>query len=1126
MSESKRNPWLGLQSYTEGKIIYGRDDDIRDLLQCILNNKDTLLHGKSGIGKSSLLNAGIFPVARRHGYLPVIIRLSHKDAEPYLQQVKNAIARAMCPEILEHLDVKEDAEVRERLKLELAKRITEVVPCKNPEKESFYEYFHRHTFHGPDGERLKFLIVFDQFEEIFTLQDKEIQKKNFFAGLADFLNGIMPENLRKRPEIVDGEEGDETGLQSEVDFESFFDRIDLKVESDTVEYINDNVIHLVFTIREDFLSDFEYYSASIPSLKQNRYGLRPINEEQAAQIIMNPEPGLIEKSVAKLIIQRITERDDFDLDGVPEIEVDAAVLSLYLSRLYEAKTSDTITSELVNQKGDEIISDFYKEAISAEGVSEKTVEYLESVLLNGQDRRDIITVFDAKKDGGVTDRELDILCNEKKILRQFHFSGILRLEYVHDVLCRVVKEHKEERELLKKQEEERRRLAEEQQKLLMEAERKRKEVERKAAEEKARLEAETLRIKQRNRRRLTGIGAALFLAVLSVFVWWLLWQKAYSRHYGNFTTLGGWPVGLGKELKSSEIKDFPIHYRLTRKGYFGRENRDLFERVDVVNSLNAPVENLFYGFPVVDFNEEFGGDDNARSFIRLLRKMQHMEYYADGDAKDVTRMMAYDRNDKLLFSVQYYNVNVPKDSVGLQWGVFIDDQSKPLQVRDNGMDRILLKKLNGYEVEILFYTSTGVPVSNRDGITYGYKYDLAKDGRVLVADALNVFGEVLADSLEIQYDYDSWGRCVMCDSVSRSYERMRYIERDGKDTSITKFDGGGKRCEFSSFDDCSKANYWFDAEGDCYKYEAFLRDTLVELYEVTKNGDIIIETNSWKDEGRTSNYPYLMKKVIRKRDTTSIEYWGGYDIGSTTIPMFPVESRAFDKNGNLIYRQRKDSLGVLELSEKYVYDDFGVLTMQWVSGIDGDPIRCPALEHWKYSYYKMRFVANFSEDKVAIRGENEFGDECYISYLDQPIAFFQEPAFGEKRFKNGHTEYITTTQITKQIQYKISDPKSVCYIHNISKDGCVYQAGIKDGDLLIKIDGIWEYELGDNDLPLHAWDNLTDGKVHQLTVLRPNTRTDSYDKLNFEVRGGILGSEIYKVYFTDAEVKRLNRNLN
>ena len=76
--KSRKNPWLGLESYQEGEILYGRDDDIRDLTQSVLNDTDTLLYGKSGIGKSSILNAGVIPAARRYGYLPVLQRPTNR----------------------------------------------------------------------------------------------------------------------------------------------------------------------------------------------------------------------------------------------------------------------------------------------------------------------------------------------------------------------------------------------------------------------------------------------------------------------------------------------------------------------------------------------------------------------------------------------------------------------------------------------------------------------------------------------------------------------------------------------------------------------------------------------------------------------------------------------------------------------------------------------------------------------------------------------------------------------------------------------------------------------------------------------------------------------------------------
>lgn len=483
-SNKNKNPWLGLESYQEGEVLYGRDDDIRDLIQCVINDTDTLLYGKSGIGKSSILNAGIFPAARRNGYLPVLIRFSHKEDCNYLIQIKDAIVSA-----LELSDIN-------RNNTHIG--IKEIVECRDAETEDLYEFFHRHTFHDKDGKRLKLLLIFDQFEEIFTLQTDESKKRDFFAQMADLLNDSMPDGLiSKSKDVPDSKEivNSDTDISNDL-----FDDIDLNIKDGFTEYVSDNVIHFVFTIREDFLSEFEYYTSFIPSLRQNRYGLRPINEEQASQIILRPEPGLVSQSVARLIIEKVTGRTDFKLDGIPEIEVDSAVLSLYMNRLYETKGSDGITVDLIEQKGEEIISGFYKDAIT--DISESSVIYLEDKLINGQGRRDNITVYDALNKGGITQQELNILCNKRKILRQFNYAGVLRIEFIHDILCPIVEKNREFRKQRKLVEEESMRLIHEQ----------------------------TLHAKKLKRRnKIISIFACIFLAVSIITLITFLYQPQTSK---------------------------------------------------------------------------------------------------------------------------------------------------------------------------------------------------------------------------------------------------------------------------------------------------------------------------------------------------------------------------------------------------------------------------------------------------------------------------------------------------------------------------------------------------------------------------------------------------------------------
>ncbi len=80
------NPWLGLSSYTEDSLkdhqFNGRSSAIVTLTTLIRQNLFVTLYGRSGIGKTSLLQAGVYPVLRREGFSPITIRLNNfKDKE-------------------------------------------------------------------------------------------------------------------------------------------------------------------------------------------------------------------------------------------------------------------------------------------------------------------------------------------------------------------------------------------------------------------------------------------------------------------------------------------------------------------------------------------------------------------------------------------------------------------------------------------------------------------------------------------------------------------------------------------------------------------------------------------------------------------------------------------------------------------------------------------------------------------------------------------------------------------------------------------------------------------------------------------------------------------------------------
>lgn len=461
MDKKLNNPWKGLDFYNEGEILYGRNAEIQSLSQYIFNNTQTVLYGRSGIGKSSILYAGIFPKARLEGMMPVSIRLKHDDVDNYIWQIRAAIKNSGI-------------------------KMKSILPTINGhDKETLWEFMHRHNFYKENGQPCVPLLVFDQFEEIFILQKHENIKRDFFNQLGHLLNDVKPDYVteyEKKNRQLQSEE-QETKVISSGAFKGMNLKLSIR-RADVNEqngswYIEHPKYHIVFAMREDYLSSLELYASNIPVMKDNRFGLLPINEEQAADIIRLPRKGLVDDEVAKLIIQQVTDREDFGLDGKPEIEVDAAILSLFLSRLYVKKndTEQKITSELVKKYSGHIIHDFYIDSIKSneeenEVISENTIFLLENLLLTLKGQRNNVSRNDLIVQG-ITDEELDVLIDKRKLLRQFNHGKDIRIEYIHDILCPIVKERKEQRELILEQELERKRQEKEKQELLQERERER-----------------------------------------------------------------------------------------------------------------------------------------------------------------------------------------------------------------------------------------------------------------------------------------------------------------------------------------------------------------------------------------------------------------------------------------------------------------------------------------------------------------------------------------------------------------------------------------------------------------------------------------------------------------------------
>ena len=220
------NPWIGLNSYQEGQVIYGRSREIQDLSMSVFYNRQTVVYGRSGIGKSSLLHAGIFPMARLRGCLPISVRFDHASEFSYRQQLIQCIADAVLAAggVMRDTQIDQDA------------------------PQSLWEFFHRMQ-PQKDGHIITPLIVIDQFEEIFTLSKDAHSVRAFFEELADLFNDVMPDYLQ-----LDG------ALQKSKETGSIFDGFQIKSTESYFSRVNIHIIqcdadiqeHVKITSEEEF----------------------------------------------------------------------------------------------------------------------------------------------------------------------------------------------------------------------------------------------------------------------------------------------------------------------------------------------------------------------------------------------------------------------------------------------------------------------------------------------------------------------------------------------------------------------------------------------------------------------------------------------------------------------------------------------------------------------------------------------------------------------------------------------------------------------------------------------------------------------------------------------------------
>ncbi|MCB0546976.1 MAG: hypothetical protein KDD19_05265 [Phaeodactylibacter sp.] len=237
MSTQKVSRYPGIRAFEQEEefLFFGRRREARSLLAQVKAQSLVVLFAKSGIGKSSLLNAGLIPLLDNGLYQPVKIRFQDTSVRP-VDMAKLALAP--------YLD-------EERL-LKNAKT--------SKEKAGFWEFLRACHF----GSSTIPVIIFDQFEEFF--EHERPAREAFILEMADLLSERLPNRIREQLRAI-----------------PFMDRTE-----EQLAWFSPIPMKAIFAIRSDRISLLDDLSTEIPSILNNRFHLRPLRREQAQEAIEEP----------------------------------------------------------------------------------------------------------------------------------------------------------------------------------------------------------------------------------------------------------------------------------------------------------------------------------------------------------------------------------------------------------------------------------------------------------------------------------------------------------------------------------------------------------------------------------------------------------------------------------------------------------------------------------------------------------------------------------------------------------------------------------------------------------------------------------------------------------------------
>ena len=424
MAIQKKYRYPGSKPFVEAEkdLYFGREEDVQRLSEMIRVEKLLVLYGRSGLGKSSLLNARVIPALNKTGDFDVFsIRFGsyQREAEEYMPPITKTLRSIRI----------------DRSKQSFLRKI------KNDTHSIWHSLKGIQIAEKSDKD---FVLIFDQFEELFTYPEKDF--RDFKEKLAEILSDKIPHAFRQelKKKMQDNPE-----ILSKEEMELLYKPLKVKI---------------VLAIRSDKMSLLNRMNEHIPTILQKVYELRPLKREQAEDAILNPSeipndyqefesPSFeYEDEALDKILDYLTRRNEKDIEPF-QLQTVCQYVEEHI--VIENKDVTISPDDLGNME--DIYQNYYDNQIAKieNGQERQLARRLieEDMIFEEEERR--LSIYEGQIFSKGVNRELlEKLTNTHLIRAEPSPEGGFSYEISHDTLVPPILKSKEERLGKEKEEQE------------------------------------------------------------------------------------------------------------------------------------------------------------------------------------------------------------------------------------------------------------------------------------------------------------------------------------------------------------------------------------------------------------------------------------------------------------------------------------------------------------------------------------------------------------------------------------------------------------------------------------------------------------------------------------------------